>query len=65
MKCRDCEYLIVEDVNADYSRGHGRCFRWPKLPSWAKDGKRKPFSYPACRYLKERTSTLEIGKGTK
>lgn len=66
LKCRNCENLIIEKVNKDFSRGRGRCFKSNCLWGWAWDhelGRCKCFSDQACMNYIPRTSTLEIGNG--
>lgn len=67
LKCRNCENLIIEKVNKDFSRGRGRCLKstciWG-LAWWDLElGRVRYFSDQACMNYIPRTSTLEIGKG--
>ena len=74
-KCKNCEHLIVTDVNQDHNRGKGVCYRI-KVSLYEKykrklagipedDPKERIFSQPKCKQFKHRKSTREVGEGTK
>lgn len=59
LKCRNCEWMIVANVNKDYSRGSGTCA--------VRKRKRHIggvfFCNTTCKDFIPRTSTLEVGEG--
>ena len=64
LKCRNCEHIIVEKVNADYSRGRGWCSgKYNKNGYWPGRDRVRYFSDPICLQYEERHSTHKKGAG--